>query len=43
MGVLFSGTVTVDGYRRIEEQEMNPDSSQAFVAMWFHQSTTHRI
>ena len=32
----FLGTVTVDGYRRIEEQQMNPDSRQAFVAMWFH-------
>ena len=34
-GALY-GTVTVEGYRQIEEQETNRDSSQAFVAMWFH-------
>lgn len=28
-------TVTVAGYRRIAEQEVNPSSDQAFVAMWF--------
>ncbi len=27
--------VTIDGYRRIEKNTMNPDSSQSFVAMWF--------
>ena len=32
-------TVTVAGYSRIEEQTTNVDSSQAFVAMWFHEST----
>ena len=30
--------VTVEGYRRLEEQRTNPDSSQAFVAMWFDES-----
>ena len=35
------GTVTVDGYRRIEEEDTNPDSSQAFVAMWFHETMDH--
>ncbi len=28
-------TVTVDGYARIESLKTNPDSAQAFVAMWF--------
>ena len=32
-------TVTVDGYRQIEDQATNVDSSQAFVAMWFDEST----
>ena len=27
--------VTVDGYRRISDSKTNPDSAQAFVAMWF--------
>ena len=27
--------VTVDGYARIESLKTNPDSAQAFVAMWF--------
>ena len=31
-------TVTVDGYRRIAEQEVNPSSDQVFVAMWFDDS-----
>ena len=30
--------ITVAGYRRIEEQTSGIDSSQAFVAMWFHDS-----
>ena len=30
--------VTVDGYAEIEELATNPDSSQAFVAMWFDDS-----
>lgn len=28
-------TVTVDGYARLQDLKTNPDSSQAFVAMWF--------
>ena len=31
-------TVTVTGYSHIAELATNPDSSQAFVAMWFHES-----
>ena len=31
-------TVTVDGYSHIADQAINIDSSQAFVAMWFHDS-----
>ena len=31
-------TVTVDGHRRIAEQEVNPSSDQGFVAMWFDPS-----
>ena len=31
-------TVTVDGYRRIAEQEVNPSSDKVFVAMWFNPS-----
>ena len=27
--------VLVEGYRKVEEDILNPDSSQAFVAMWF--------
>ena len=30
--------VTVVGYSRIEERQTNIDSSQAFIAMWFHPS-----
>ena len=31
----FNGRVTVDGYAKLAEQQINADSSQAFVAMWF--------
>ena len=31
--------VTVAGYNRVGEQAINTDSTQAFVAMWFHDST----
>ena len=31
-------TVTVDGYSHIADVEMNVDTSQVFVAMWFHKS-----
>ena len=31
-------TVTMGGYRRIAEQEVNPSSDQVFVAMWFDPS-----
>ena len=31
-------TVTVDGYRQIAEQEVNPSSDRVFVAMWFDDS-----
>lgn len=31
-------TVTMDGYRRIADQEVNPSSDQVFVAMWFDDS-----
>ena len=34
----FTGTVTVEGYSQIAEQETNVDSSQAFIAMWFDDS-----
>ena len=34
----FTGVVAVEGYRRIEEQNTNLDSSQVFVAMWFDSS-----
>ncbi len=30
--------VTVDGYRQIAEQEVNPSSDRVFVAMWFDDS-----
>ncbi len=33
-----AGQLTVDGHARIEEQRVNLDSSQAFVAMWFDES-----
>ena len=33
------GVVTVDGFSRIAEQEVNVNSAQAFVAMWFNEST----
>ena len=32
--------VTVAGHSQIEQRESNTDSSQAFIAMWFHDSTT---
>ena len=32
-------TVTVDGHRQIADQAVNTESPQAFVAMWFHEST----
>ena len=32
-------TVTVDGYARIEDLRTNPDSAQAFVAMWIDDET----
>ena len=35
----FHGTVSVDGHNRIANQETNIESSQAFVAMWFDEST----
>jgi len=38
IGMIFRGNLTVDGYKRIEEQIANIDSSQAFVAMWFDDS-----
>ena len=38
LGGSFIGTVTIDGYSRIGEQETNIDSSQAFIAMWFNES-----
>ena len=37
-GYMFDARVEVPGYRRIEELETNPDSSQCFVAMWFNPS-----
>ena len=40
-GVLAGGghfRITVDGYGQIADQATNPDSSKAFVAMWFHES-----
>ena len=37
LGSIYIGTVTVNGRNRIAEQLANPDSSQAFVAMWFGQ------
>ena len=36
-------TVTVDGYRRIAEQEVNPSSDQVFVAMWFDPSMNNAL
>ncbi len=35
---MFKGSVTVEGYIRIEETQVNADISQAFVAMWFDPS-----
>lgn len=31
----FACVITVDGYRQVQENILKPDSSQAFVAMWF--------
>jgi nucleoside 2-deoxyribosyltransferase len=36
--ISFRGQMTVAGHSRIEEQAINADSSQAFVAMWFNDS-----
>ena len=36
----FSEKLTVTGHQRIADQRANPDSSQAFVAMWFDDSMT---
>ena len=38
LGGGFLGMVTASGYRRIEEQQINTDYSQVFVAMWFDDS-----
>ena len=38
-GRLYGG-LTVDGHSRIAERQVNVDSSQAFVAMWFDDSMT---
>ena len=35
----FVGEVTISGHARIADQATNTDSAQAFVAMWFHDST----
>ena len=35
--------VTVDGYGRIAEQEVNPSSDQVFVAMWFDPSMSGAV
>ncbi len=37
-GGMFRGTVTVTGHSQIAEQATNFDSSQSFIAMWFHDS-----
>ena len=37
-GNMFKGWPTVDGYNRIGERRINVDASQAFVAIWFHDS-----
>ena len=37
-GGMFRGTVTVAGHSQIAEQATNFDSSQSFIAMWFHES-----
>ena len=38
-GYHFNGYISVDGHGEIADQDVNPDSTQAFVAMWFHEST----
>ena len=35
---IYNCEITVAGYKHIADQATNPDSSQAFVAMWFDQS-----
>lgn len=30
--------VTVDGHSQIEQSEVNPDASKAFIAMWFDET-----
>ena len=39
LGVPYEVTVSVEGHSQIDLQGTNTDSSQAFVAMWFHDST----
>ena len=39
LGGMFYGTVTVAGHSQIAEQATIFDSSQSFIAMWFHEST----
>ena len=36
----LTATVTVDGHIHIADRATTTDSSQAFVAMWFHESTS---
>ena len=38
-GPRFRCMVTVNGYRQIAEQESHVATTQAFVAMWFHDET----
>ena len=40
LGVPYEVTVSVEGHNQIEQQGTNTDSSQAFVAMWFHDNTS---
>ena len=35
--------VTIEGYSRIEKKRTNLDSSQVFIAMWFHDSTDEAL
>ena len=39
-GGALLATITMEGHRRIAEQTVNADSSQAFVAMWFDETTS---
>ncbi len=34
----FSCSVTVTGFRHVDDRAVNTDTSQAFIAMWFHES-----